>query len=50
MLIAPIVEAVKEISHWLESHDEEIASLKAENEMLKNYLCEKDPNASFCER
>ena len=27
---------------------DEIEALKAENAMMKSYLCQKDPNAPFC--
>lgn len=48
-LVAPLIEAVKSIYGKLNSHDQEIATLKAENQMLKEYLCHKDKNAPMCE-
>ncbi len=55
MLIAPIIEAMKEVRTWLIMHDQSIASVKAENATLKQenaqikaYLCAKDPQAPFC--
>lgn len=52
MLIAPIIESIKELYHaWFDDSKEihrEIASLKEENKMLRKYLCEKDKEAEFC--
>ncbi|MGZ3770196.1 MAG: tail fiber domain-containing protein [Bdellovibrio sp.] len=55
MLIAPLIEAVKEIRAWILSQDSAIAVLKKENAQLKqenvsikNYLCSKDSSAPFC--
>ena len=42
MLISPIIEAIREMNS-------KTSKLEAENKMLKNYLCEKDPYAPFCE-
>jgi len=61
-LVAPIVEAIKELNARLSSLKDgqaslasELESLKAENERvkaekaaIKAYLCEKDPAAPFC--
>ncbi len=38
-----------EIKDKLFGHDERIAKLEVENKVLKEYLCEKDPEASFCQ-
>jgi hypothetical protein len=62
MLIAPVIESLKEIKTWLIGHDtelanqkRELASVKAQNSKLmqenaaiKSYLCSKDPKASIC--
>lgn len=55
MLIAPLIEAVKELFHDSKIIKREIASLKSENKELKAkndqmaaYLCKKDPAAPFC--
>lgn len=40
-LAAPMIEAIKE-------QNREIAKLKSENEMLRSYLCHKDPAAPIC--
>lgn len=62
MLIAPIIEAIKELNAQVQKMfstqdtvQREVASVKAENEKLKQenaaikaYLCTKDPKASFC--
>ncbi|WPU64939.1 tail fiber domain-containing protein [Peredibacter starrii] len=61
-LVAPIIEAIKELHTKVmalvtasDKHSREIASikeenkqLKSENALMKTYLCEKDPKASFC--
>ncbi len=61
-LIAPVINAIKEIREWLLKTDEriqvledarkqdkaEMDELKKQNETLKLYLCEKDPSASIC--
>lgn len=54
-LIAPLVEAVKTIYKLLigvESQQNlqnaKIKKLEAENAVLKNYLCSKDPAAPIC--
>ena len=49
VLVAPLIEAVKELASWLSEHDERLEALEAENAMLKGYLCEKDPNAPMCD-
>lgn len=54
-----LINAVKEMYHRftekIDSHDNEISTLKLQNQKLqeeniviKNYLCKKDPEASFC--
>lgn len=55
MLIAPIIESVKELYQKIIGHEEklneqgrEIASLKQENAEMKAFLCSKNPEASFC--
>lgn len=55
MLIAPLIEAVKELFHDSKIIKREIASikkenleLKAKNDQLTAYLCKKDPSAPFC--
>lgn len=40
-LIAPLINAVKELHTGLED-------LREENHMLKSYICRKDPRAPFC--
>lgn len=61
-LIAPVINAIKEIRDWLLKTDERIQvledarkqdkaamdELKKQNETLKVYLCEKDPSATIC--
>ena len=51
-LVAPLIEAVKELFTIGEKRElqiqKELALIKAENNLLKSYLCEKDPKASFC--
>lgn len=54
-LIAPVVEAIKSLYQKIIGIDREVASLKVENqklkndnELMKNYLCKKDSTASFC--
>ncbi len=42
-LIAPIIEAIKELNS-------EIRSLKSENQELRNYICTTDPSAPFCNK
>lgn len=42
MLISPIIEALREINS-------KTMRLEKENKMLKSYLCERDPEAPFCE-
>jgi len=49
MLIAPIIESLKEIRAWMFSSDSKVQQLQAENQMLKNYLCKKDKEAPFCQ-
>lgn len=41
-LVAPVIEGVKDLNA-------KIKSLEAENAALKNYLCQKDPKAPFCQ-
>ena len=62
-LIAPVVEAIKELFHRLlgveatiKQQSQEIEMLKnksnqleEQNKALKDYLCEKDPNAKICQ-
>jgi hypothetical protein len=47
-----VVNAIKDFFHkWFEDSSElhrEVASLKAENTAMKEYLCKKDPEATFC--
>ncbi|WP_408097052.1 tail fiber domain-containing protein [Peredibacter sp. HCB2-198] len=54
-LIAPIIEAIKELFFKSESQKREIASLKQEvshlqeqNALMKEALCESNPNARIC--
>ncbi len=54
-LVAPIINALREIREWMFATDERVSALekdnakiKAENQMLKEYLCEKDPSAKIC--
>jgi hypothetical protein len=58
VLIAPLIEAVKELDREIQSLKRtsrertpasELASLKQENVALRAYLCEKDPAAPFCQ-
>lgn len=44
-LVAVIIEAVKELR---QEHSQDFSELKIENEMLKDYLCSKDPEAHLC--
>ncbi len=52
-LISPIIEAIKELFAKGEADKSELkrelASVKEENQMMKSYLCAKDPYAPFCE-
>lgn len=49
-LISPIIQAVKDLFSINEKQDQEIAQLKAENEMLKSALCSKHNNEfKFCD-
>ena len=43
MLISPIIEAIREMNT-------KTKRLEDENQMLKSYLCERDPAAPFCEQ
>ncbi len=54
-LIAPLINALREVREWMFATDERVSALekdnakiKAENQMLKEYLCEKDPSAKIC--
>ena len=61
-LVAPLVEAVKEILHRLIGVEEDLAeknqriqaleaesaAQKSELQMLRSWACEKDPAAAFC--
>ena len=54
-MASPLVEATKELAHEVEalktqaqSRDEELSKLRKENDLLKTYLCAKDPTAPFC--
>lgn len=61
-LIAPVINAIKEIRDWMFKTDERIQlleegrkqdhaamdELKKQNETLKAYLCQKDPAAPVC--
>lgn len=62
--VAPIIESIKTLAQKFEKlfesdekQNREIASLKSENktlksdnEMMKAYLCQKDPKAPFCQK
>ena len=49
MLIAPIIEAIKELKKMVFSHSEEIAKLKTENKQMKDYICSTaSKKPSFC--
>lgn len=48
-LIAPIIEAIKELFSQSQKHEREIASLKEENRLLKESLCEINPKAKICQ-
>ena len=54
-LIAPVIEAIKEMFWRTEEQNRKIANIEAENVKLKRenlsikaYLCTKDPNAEIC--
>ncbi len=47
-LVAPVVEAIKELSQWNRNLESEIESLKKENAELKAYLCSQNPTAPIC--
>ena len=47
-LVAPIINALKEVRDWMNGADEKFAAIEAENKMMKEYLCAKDPEAPFC--
>lgn len=48
-LLAPLVQAIKEVAGWLTNHDQEIHKLKDQNEQMKTWICQKDPSAPFCQ-
>jgi hypothetical protein len=55
-LVAPIINALKEIRAWMFQTDERVLSLEKDNTELKKknaameaYLCAKDPTAPFCQ-
>lgn len=43
-----ITGAIKRIFNKSVEQEEQIKLLKAENSMMKSYLCQKDPEAPFC--
>ncbi len=47
-LVAPLINAVRELYLKWSSQDEELKIIKAENNALKKWICEKDPTADFC--
>lgn len=56
-LIAPIIKAVQELYNQFLDQQEEVNHLRAQNEelklqsdLMKSYLCGKDPEATFCEK
>ncbi|MEH0862497.1 tail fiber domain-containing protein [Halobacteriovorax sp. DPLXC-1] len=44
-----IINAIQDLNTEIEDNHREISSLKEENQMLKDYLCSKDPQAPFCQ-
>lgn len=48
ILVAPIIGALREIRDWMSGTDGRMTELEAENKMMKEYLCAKDPAAPFC--
>lgn len=55
VLVAPVIQAIKELYIRITGQDRELASVKQEvselrkeNEALKAYLCAKDPTAPIC--
>lgn len=55
VLVAPVIQAIKELYAKVTGQDRELASVKQEvselrkeNEALKAYLCAKDPTAPIC--
>ena len=50
VLVAPTIQALKELQKSKAAADREIANLKEENAAIKAYLCEKDPRAPVCGR
>lgn len=56
-LVAPIINALKEIRGWMFQTDERVLTLEKDNNELKKknaaleaYLCAKDPAAPFCQQ
>ncbi|WPU64042.1 tail fiber domain-containing protein [Peredibacter starrii] len=49
-LIAPIIEAIKDLFGQVTALKREVASVKEENAALKAYICGKDPKAPFCKK
>lgn len=47
-LVAPLVESVKELNAK-KVNQIEFEKLRAENEMMKKWICSKDPDAGFCQ-
>ncbi|MDG0815091.1 tail fiber domain-containing protein [Bdellovibrio svalbardensis] len=47
-LISPIIKAIQDLYESLVGTQKEVVALKAENTMIKAYLCKKEPTAPFC--
>ena len=47
-LVAPIINAIKELNQKLGFVDSRIEKLEKENSDMRAYLCAKDPGAPFC--
>ena len=49
-LIAPVINAIREVREWMFKTDERVQALEEENKALKAYLCSKDPQAPICNK
>lgn len=47
-LVAPIIQAIKELYTSCRSDHESIEGLQRENAAMRSYLCAHDPSAEFC--
>ncbi|MEN0060394.1 MAG: tail fiber domain-containing protein, partial [Bdellovibrio sp.] len=47
-LIAPVTSAVQALNAKIEQQESALEYLRKENQLLKAYICERDPKAAFC--